>query len=67
MSALIKMMPDAFTFNYAGQEGELVHLTFTPNPSFRSSSWQPGTPCNGRRIMDTRERPKARCRERSTD
>ncbi len=39
-AALIKMMPDAFTFNYAGQEGELVHLTFTPNPAFRSSSWQ---------------------------
>jgi len=37
---LIKMMPDAFTFNYAGQEGDLVHLTFTPNPTFRSSSWQ---------------------------
>jgi len=37
---LIKMMPDAFTFNYAGQEGDLVHLTFTPNPGFRSSSWQ---------------------------
>jgi uncharacterized protein YoaH (UPF0181 family) len=37
---LIKMMPDAFTFSYAGQEGDLVQLTFTPNPSFRSSSWQ---------------------------
>lgn len=39
-AALIKMMPDAFTFNYLGHEGDLVHLTFSPNPAFRSSSWQ---------------------------
>ena len=39
-AALIKMMPDAFTFNYAGEQGDLVHLTFTPNPAFRASSWE---------------------------
>jgi hypothetical protein len=39
-AALIKMMPDAFSFSYAGQNGDLVHLTFTPNPAFRSASWQ---------------------------
>jgi hypothetical protein len=39
-AALIKMMPDAFSFSYAGQNGDLVHLTFTPNPAFRSPSWQ---------------------------
>ena len=39
-AALIKMMPDAFTFSYADQKGDLVRLTFTPNPAFRSSSWQ---------------------------
>ena len=39
-AALIKMMPDAFTFNYAGQQGDLVHLTFVPNPAFRPSTWE---------------------------
>lgn len=39
-ATLIKMIPDAFIFNYAGQQGDLVHLTFVPNPAFRSSSWQ---------------------------
>jgi hypothetical protein len=43
-AALIKMMPDAFTFQYAGQTagqtGDLIHLTFSPNPAFRPSSWQ---------------------------
>lgn len=39
-AALIKMMPDAFTFNYAGQQGDLVHLTFTPNPAFHPSTWE---------------------------
>ena len=46
-AALIKMMPDAFTFSYAGQKDsyagqkeDLVHLTFIPTPTFRSSSWQ---------------------------
>lgn len=39
-AALIKMIPAAFTFKYAGQQGDLVHLTFVPNPAFRSSSWQ---------------------------
>jgi hypothetical protein len=39
-AALIKMMPDAFTFRYAAQTGDLVHLIFSPNPEFRPSSWQ---------------------------
>ena len=39
-AALIKMLPDAFIFSYVGQEGELQHLSFTPNPAFHSSTWQ---------------------------
>jgi len=39
-TALIKMMPEAFIFSYAGQEGDLVRLAFTPDPAFHSSSWQ---------------------------
>ena len=34
---LMKMFPDAFHFHYAGNEGELVKLEFTPNPSFHPS------------------------------
>ena|ERR1041384_3376188 len=39
-AALIKMMPDAFIFSYAGQEGDLQRLTFAPNLAFHSSTWQ---------------------------
>jgi hypothetical protein len=39
-AALMKMMPEAFIFSYAGQEGDLVRLAFTPNPAFHSWSWQ---------------------------
>ena len=39
-ASLIKMMPDAFTFNYAGQQGDLVHLTFAPNPAFHPATWE---------------------------
>src|SRR6202165_6385817 len=31
---LFKMLPDAFVFNYAGGDGNLVKLSFRPNPSF---------------------------------
>jgi hypothetical protein len=35
---LFKMLPAAFVFNYAGGEGNLVKLSFRPNPSFHPSS-----------------------------
>jgi hypothetical protein len=33
-----KMIPDAFTFSYAGQKGNLIELSYKPNPSFQPSS-----------------------------
>jgi len=35
---LFKMLPDAFVFSYAGDDGNLVKLTFRPNPSFHPPS-----------------------------
>ncbi len=35
---LFKMLPDAFVFNYAGGDGNLVKLSFKPNPTFRPPS-----------------------------
>jgi hypothetical protein len=35
---LFKMLPDAFVFSYAGGEGNLVKLSFRPNPSFNPPS-----------------------------
>jgi len=35
---LVKMLPDAFVFSYAGGDGNLVKLSFRPNPSFRAPS-----------------------------
>lgn len=35
---LIKMLPDAFRYQSVGMEGDLIHLKFTPNPSFRATS-----------------------------
>ncbi len=35
---LLKMFPDAFRFEYAGMQGNLIKLKFTPNPDFRPSS-----------------------------
>lgn len=32
---LLKMLPDAFIFSYGERRGNLVQLTFRPNPSFR--------------------------------
>jgi hypothetical protein len=34
---LLKMLPDAFTFAYAGRRGDLVKLNFSPNPKFKPS------------------------------
>jgi hypothetical protein len=31
---LFKMLPDAFVFNYGGEDGNLVKLIFKPNPTF---------------------------------
>ena len=35
---LFKMLPDAFVFNYAGGDENLVKLSFRPNPSFHPPS-----------------------------
>jgi hypothetical protein len=32
------MLPDAFVFNYAGGDGNLVKLTFRPSPTFQPPS-----------------------------
>ena len=33
--AFFKMIPDALTFIYAGREGDLIKLSYRPNPSFQ--------------------------------
>jgi hypothetical protein len=35
---LFKMLPDAFVFNYAGREGDLIKLSFRPNLNFKPPS-----------------------------
>jgi hypothetical protein len=35
---LFKMLPDAFVFNHAGGDGNLVMLSFRPNPNFHPPS-----------------------------
>src|SRR6202048_5236914 len=35
---LFKMLPDAFVFTYGGGDGNLVKLSFKPNPSFHPPS-----------------------------
>jgi hypothetical protein len=35
---LFKMLPDAFVFSYAGGDGNLVKLSFKPNPGFHAPS-----------------------------
>ena len=35
---LLKMFPEAFRFQYAGMQGNLIKLNFTPNPDFRPSN-----------------------------
>jgi len=41
-NAFLKMIPDAFVFEYAGQqrEGTLHELVFKPNPAYRPPSWE---------------------------
>jgi hypothetical protein len=36
--AFFRMLPEAFVFSYAGREGELLRLTFKPNPAFQPPS-----------------------------
>ena len=35
---LFKILPDAFVFDYAGRQGDLVTLSFRPNPNFQPPS-----------------------------
>jgi hypothetical protein len=37
---LFKLLPDAFVFSYAGDDGNLVKLSFRPNPSFHAPSME---------------------------
>jgi hypothetical protein len=37
-NAFLQMIPDAFVFEYAGQSGGSVKLTFRPNPRFQPAS-----------------------------
>ena len=37
---LMKMLPDAFLYTYAGRQGDLVKLNFKPNPAFHPNSRQ---------------------------
>ena len=36
--AFLRMIPDAFLFDYAGESGDLIKLIFKPNPVFRPPS-----------------------------
>lgn len=35
---LLKMLPHAFIFNYAGEQGDRVRMDFKPNPHFRAKN-----------------------------
>jgi hypothetical protein len=37
---LFKMLPDAFVFNYAGDDGNMLKLSFRPNPNFHPPSME---------------------------
>ena len=37
---LFKMLPDAFVFSYAGDDGNIVKLSFRPNPNFHPPSME---------------------------
>jgi hypothetical protein len=39
-NAFLKMMQDAFLFEYGGTSGDFVKVTFKPNPNFRPSSFE---------------------------
>jgi hypothetical protein len=36
--AFFKTIPDAFNFHYAGREGDLIKLSYQPNPKFQAPS-----------------------------
>jgi hypothetical protein len=36
--SFFKTIPDAFVFSYAGREGDLIKLSYKPNPTFQPSS-----------------------------
>jgi len=36
--AFFKMIPDALTFSYAGRDGDVIKLSYRPNPSFQPPS-----------------------------
>ena len=36
----MKMLPQAFIYQYDGREGNCIRLKFSPNPNFDASSWE---------------------------
>lgn len=38
--AMLKLLPDAFTWSTVGEDGGATRLHFVPNPSFKPPSWQ---------------------------
>ena len=40
IGSMMKMMPDAFFYEYDSAEGDLAKLRFTPNPSFDAPTYQ---------------------------
>jgi hypothetical protein len=54
---LFKILPDVFVFSYAGRQGDLVTLTFRPNPNFQPSSLEARVfhGMQGEMTVDTKE------------
>jgi hypothetical protein len=40
LERLMRLMPDAFLFDYDGTEGNLVRLTFRPNPNYNPPNYE---------------------------
>ena len=56
--AFFRMIPDAFIFSYAGREGDLVKLSFKPNPAFQPPTREARVfhAMEGEMLVQTRDR-----------
>lgn len=54
---LLKLLPDALTYTYAGRQGNRTKLTFKPNPDFKPPSHEAKVfaAMEGQMVIDTRE------------
>jgi hypothetical protein len=54
---LFKILPDVFVFSYAGRQGDLVTLTFSPNPNYQPPSLEARVfhGMEGEMTVDTRQ------------